>query len=82
MKRVKSACIMQTLIFTQKEDCGLSRHAILENNRRELAHYKQTMNRRHTRYQLVSEYEQENGSIIVRIRKQYNDNVDVSEYFQ
>lgn len=42
MKRVKSACILQTLVFMQKED----------------------------------------GSIIVRVRKQYNDKADVSEYFQ
>ena len=82
MKRVKAACILQTLVFMQKEDCGLSRSAILEINRREVAHYKQSLERTHTRYQIVSEDEQENGSIIVRVRKQYNDKADVSEYFQ
>ena len=82
MKRVKAACILQTLIFMQKEDCGLSKAAILETNRRELSHYKQTLDRTHTRYQIVSEHEQEDGSIIVRVRKQYNDKADVSEYFQ
>lgn len=81
MKRVKAACIQQTLVFMQKEDCGLSKSAILEMNRREFAHYKQTMDRTRTRYQIVSEEEQENGSIIVRVRKQYNDKADVSEYF-
>lgn len=82
MKRVKAACIQQTLVFMQKEDCGLSRGAILEINRRELEHYKQTMDRTRTRYQIVSEEEQEDGSIIVRVRKQYNDKADVAEYFQ
>lgn len=82
MKRVKAACILQTLVFMQKEDCGLSKTSILETNRKELARYKQTLERTHTRYQIVSEEEQENGSIVVRVRKQYNDNADVTEYFQ
>lgn len=82
MKRVKAACILQTLVFMQKEDCGLSRTAILDANRRELNHYKQTLERTRTRYQIVSCDEQEDGSIIVRVRKQYNDRADVSEYFQ
>lgn len=82
MKRVKSACILQTLVFMQKEDCGLSKNSILETNRREFEHYKQTMDRTHTRYQIVSADEQEDGSIIVRVRKQYNDKADVAEYFQ
>ena len=81
MKRVKAACIQQTLVFMQKEDCGLSKASVLETNRKELEHYKQTMDRTRTRYQIVSEEEQEDGSIIVRVRKQYNDKADVSEYF-
>ena len=81
MKRVKSACILQTLVFMQKEVCGLSKNSILETNRREFEHYKQTMDRTHTRYQSVSEDPQEDGSIIVRVRKQYNDKADGSEYF-
>ena len=82
MKRVKSACILQTLVFAQKEDCGLSRNSILESNRREFEHYKQTLERSRTRYQIVSCDEQKDGSLIVRVRKQYNDKADVTEYFQ
>lgn len=82
MKRVKAACILQTLVFAQKEDCGLSRNSILDTNRREFEHYKQTLERTHTRYQIVSCDEQEDGSLIVRVRKQYIDKADVSEYFQ
>jgi len=82
MKRVKSAVILQTLVFMQKEDCGLSKNSILEANRREIANYKKTLEKTRTRYQIVSEEEQEDGSIIVRVRKQYNDKADVSEYFK
>ena len=82
MKRVKAACILQTLVFMQKEDCGLSQASILETNRREVEHYKKTLERSRTRYQIVSQEEQEDGSIVVRVRKQYNDKADVSEYFQ
>lgn len=81
MKRVKAACILQTLVFQQKDDCGLSLAAIREANRREVDHYKHTLERTHTRYQIVSEEEPENGSIILHVRKQYNDKADVTEYF-
>ena len=81
MKRVKAACILQTLVFLQKEDCGLSREAILNMNRSEVNRYKQRLERSHTRYQIVSQEEQEDGSILVRFRKQYNEKADVSEYF-
>lgn len=82
MKRVKAACILQTLVFMQKEDCGLSKPSILEINRREVENYKKTLERTRTRYQIVSEDEQEDGSVIIRVRKQYNDKADVAEYFQ
>ena len=81
MKRVKAACILQTLIFQQKEDCGLTTAGILNQNRNEVERYKQNMDRTRTRYQIISEEEQEDGSILVHVRKQYNDKADVSEYF-
>ena len=81
MKRVKAACILQTLIFQQKEDCGFTREQILKANRHEISRYKEILERTDTRYQIVSEEELENGSIILRVRKQYNDKTDVSEYF-
>ena len=82
MKRVKAACILQTLVFSQKEDCCLSKHSILEANRREIGNYKKALERSHTRYQIVCMEEQDDGSMILRVRKQYNDKADVSEYFQ
>ena len=80
MKRVKATCILQTLVFSQKPDCGLTREQ-LKINRSEVNHYKATMDRNRTRYQIVEETEQADGSVLVRVRKQYNDKVDVSEYF-
>ena len=82
MKRVKAACILQTPVFMQKEDCGLSKNSIIETNRREFEHYKQTMEKTRTRYQIYQPRKQEDGSLVVRVRKQYNDKADVSEYFQ
>ena len=82
MKRVQAACILQTLVFMQKEDCGLSKNSIAEANRREFESYKQKMEIARTRYQIVGQEEQEDGSLVVRVRKQYNDKADVNEYFQ
>ncbi|MBR3818593.1 MAG: hypothetical protein IKJ41_05520 [Clostridia bacterium] len=33
-------------------------------------------------YKIVDTVEQEDGSVVVRVRKQYNDKSDVSEYFE
>ena len=81
MKRVKAACILQTLVFARKEDCGLTREQQLRLNRDEVSRYKATMDRSRTRYQITEETEQSDGSVIVRVRKQYSDRADVSEYF-
>ena len=82
MKRVKAACIMQTLVFSQKDSAFLSRDAILDANRREIGRYLAGMDHSHTRYQVISQETQEDGSIELRIRKQYNDKADVCEYFR
>ena len=81
MKRVKSACILQTLVFSQKEEPGRSRDGILKQNRDEFEHYKRILERSKTRYQILEEAEQQDGSLIVHVRKLYNDKADVTEYF-
>lgn len=81
MKRVKAACILQTLVFSQKEDAGLTREQALRLNREEVERYRKTLDRTRTRYQILDETEQEDGSIQLHVRKQYNDKADVSEYF-
>lgn len=48
MKRVKAACILQTLVFAQKDDCGLTREQQLKVNHDEVSRYKATMDRSRT----------------------------------
>lgn len=81
MKRVKAACILQTLVFSQKPEIGYDHDHALKVNHQEFEHYKATLDRTGTRYQIVDTTQQEDGSLIVRVRKQYNDKADVSEYF-
>lgn len=81
MKRVKSGCILQTLVFMQKDDCGFSKEAQLKYNREEVEKYKHELEKNKTRYQIVSLEEKDDASVIVRVRKQLNDKTDVSEYF-
>ncbi len=81
MKRVKAACIFQTLVFSQKPDAGYTKEQELEVNRHEIERYKATLKRTGTRFQITDETEQEDGSIVIHVRKQYNDKADVSEYF-
>ena len=82
MKRVKAACIFQTLIFAQKPEMDYTKDRALQINKEEVEHYKATLERTKTRYQIVDTVEQEDGSVVVRVRKQYNDKTDVSEYFE
>lgn len=82
MKRVKAACIRQTLVFQQKPEAGYSREYALKVNRGEVEHYIATLERTKTRYQIVSQAEEPDGSITVRVIKQYNDKAEVDEYFE
>ena len=81
MKRVKAACILQTLVFSQKDDVGFTREQALQMNREEVNRYQNSLKRTNTRYQILDESEQEDGSVLIHVRKQYNDRADVSEYF-
>lgn len=81
MKRVQSACILQTLVFQQKDELGLSKEKKLDLNKDEVEKYKASLEKNKTRFQIVEEAEQPDGAIIVRVRKQYNDKTDVAEYF-
>ena len=64
MKRITSACLEQTIRFfdatgnIRPED--------------ELEQYKKKMDRRNTRYEILETNKQEDGSIIIKIKKQYN----------
>lgn len=81
MKRIQSACIMQTLKFQQKENSVLSEDTIIKANRDELQRYKAQLDKNKTRYKIDEELQQPDGSIIVRIRKEYNNGADIGTYF-
>lgn len=81
MKRVQSACLFQTLVFAQKEDCGLSKTEQLKLNRSEAERYRAGLDAAKTRYQIDETCERPDGSVLLRVRKQYNDRTDIGEYF-
>lgn len=68
MKRIQSACLSQTIHFQLKED--LEHDIAVEQVKREYESYKQLMERNRTRYKILEENEQPDGSIIIRIKKQ------------
>ena len=49
MKRVKAACILQTLMFAQKDDCGMTREQQFKVNHDEVTRYKDMLDRSRTR---------------------------------
>lgn len=70
MKRVKAACITQTLHFLLKEDIGHDYAVKLVTE--EVSKYKEQLVRNKTQHKILSEEVQEDGSIIMEIKKQYN----------
>lgn len=70
MKRVRAACICQTLQFLLKEEMPSA--AALRHVREEVEAYKRGLERSRTQYRIVEETEQSDGSIIVKVIKQYN----------
>ncbi|MGI6094879.1 MAG: hypothetical protein ACOYBL_05535 [Lachnospiraceae bacterium] len=50
MKRVKAACILQTLVFAQKPEMGYRKERALQINKEEIEHYRATLERSKTRY--------------------------------
>lgn len=70
MKRVKAACITQTLHFLLKEDVGHDYAVKLVSE--EVKKYKEQLNKSMTKYRILSEEIQDDGSIVIEIKKQYN----------
>ena len=70
MKRIQSACICQTLHFILKDD--VPREEAAAQVAREVEHYKATLDRNRVKYRILEETPQSDGSIIVKVIKQYN----------
>ena len=70
MKRVKAACICQTLHFMLKDDLG--HDYAVQLVKAEVKKYKDSLDRNRTKYKIVSEETQPDGSYMSKIIKQYN----------
>lgn len=70
MKRIKAACLTQTLHFLLKED--LDKESAVKHVNEEVSAYKSQLERRGIQHRIISEETQEDGSVIIEIRKQYN----------
>lgn len=79
MKRIKAACICQTLHFMLREE--VSHDYAVRQVREEVAQYKKTLERNHTQYRIVEEETLPDGSVQLKIIKQYNQS-PVGEYLR
>lgn len=70
MKRITSACLEQTIHFQLKEELG--RETALAQVKDELAAYKAQLDKKRVQYRIISEEVQKDGSILLKIKKQYN----------
>ncbi len=71
MKRIAAACICQTLHFMLKDDIGPK--LTEERIREEVEAYKASLERKHTRYKILEEHTEPDGSMFLKIIKQYNE---------
>lgn len=70
MKRIKAECLEQTLHFLLKD--GLEPEEARQQVRQEYAAYKAQLERRGTRYKILAEDEQPDGSLMIQIKRQNN----------
>ena len=70
MKRIQAACLLQTIHFQLKED--LDHDTAVRAVEEEYDHYKKLLDRKGVQYKITREEKQPDGSILVRIQKQYN----------
>lgn len=70
MKRIRYACVEQTIHFQLKDDIA---HAeAVELVQREYAHYRAQLEKTGTAYRIISETTEPDGSIVIMIKKQLN----------
>lgn len=70
MKRIKAACITQTLHFMLKDD--FEHNYAMKYVKEEVEKYKRDLEWKGIKYNILREEEQNDGSIIIEIKKQYN----------
>lgn len=79
MKRIKAACLEQTIQFMLRE--GYAGEMAKREVKQEVEKYKNQLERNKTKYKIVDESEQADGSVILKIKKQYNSHA-VGDYFE
>ena len=79
MRRIQSACICQTLHFQIKED--LNHVLAVKQVKDEYENYKKMLEKGRSQYKIKEESTQPDGSIIVKVVRQYND-CPMGEYLE
>ena len=69
MKRVQSACLLETIHFQIKRDLG--RNAAAESLREEMARYFRKLEKIYTRFQVTGKEHLSDGSVVLHIKKQF-----------
>ena len=77
MKRIKAACLEQTITFMLKDD--LAHEEAVQSVQADYAHYIAQLERNRTIYRILEKTEQKDGSLLVKLKKQYN-NYDCKPY--
>jgi hypothetical protein len=77
MRRIQFACLNQTIHFQLNSD--VSHHLAVRKVEEEYEDYKKLLERNNTRHKISDEKRQEDGSIIVKVKKQLN-NYDTGDY--
>ena len=70
MKRIKAACLEQTIHFMLKED--LPHDEAVQFVKAEYEHYLAQLERNRTQYRILEKTKQPDGSLLVKLKKQYN----------
>jgi hypothetical protein len=76
-KNIQSACLNQTIHFKLNEEVG--RSLAVRKVKEEYELYKQQLGRSRLRYKIINEETQNDGSIVVKVKKQIN-TYDVGDY--
>lgn len=71
MKRIQSACIYKTIHFQLKD--GVEHELATAAVQQEAAAYEASLRRKGTAYRILEQSTQPDGSILIKIKMQYND---------
>ena len=77
MKRVRAACLYQTLHFAPKEQ--LNHDLTLREMQKEVEHYKLSLKKARRKFEILREETQADGSIVVEVKKEVS-GYDCGEY--